>query len=69
MFFPTVSVLLWPLTPEILLARWWWTILLSRQTATRSTAAASATPAAKAAADVSPAVADNIAPVSRKSKA
>lgn len=47
MFFPTVSVMLWPLTPEILLARWWWTILLSRQTATRSTAAAAATPAAK----------------------
>lgn len=27
------STLLWPMTPDIFLAKWWWTIILARKTA------------------------------------
>lgn len=69
MFFPSVPALLWPVTPDISLARWWWTILLTRQAVSRSSAAASATPASVSAADETPAAPENSAPVSRKRKA
>ena len=59
MFFPSVPAQLWPVTPDISLARWWWTILLT----------ASATPASVSAADETPAAPENSAPVSRKRKA
>lgn len=41
-----LPALLWPMTPDLFLARWWWTVILSRQTA----ASRGATPAAAMAA-------------------
>lgn len=34
--------LLWPMTPDVFLARWWWTIILSRQAFSRAVSSASA---------------------------
>ena len=33
------STLLWPMTPDLFLAKWWWTIILSRQAGTSRGAA------------------------------
>lgn len=35
-------ILLWPMTPDVFLARWWWTIILSRQASASRAASSSA---------------------------
>lgn len=67
--FPVFPTLLWPMTPDMLQARWWWAILLSRQAAARSSATRAATPARMSAANETPAAPENSTSASRKSKA
>ena len=61
------STLLWPMTPDVFLAKWWWTIILSRQAATSRGAAPAAAALSPLAAAVPVAAPDTAS--GRKAKA